>query len=185
MTRKHHPFINPNTGLPECQYAGCGREIPGDHYLCNRHYWKLGEGLVEPCPGLSCQRFKSISYDFCADCSKHLAAEDEPEWAARDEGCSEFYAYLLVSDTGEWYAGHARDLRVRLWRHRHGGCQSTKDGTYRLAWFQVFPTRAEAAERERNLKRLLAQDLQAVIAMVFGFQDNVALVQPMGDVVRT
>ena len=35
MTRQYHPFINPTTGLPECLYAGCGREIPSDHYDCD------------------------------------------------------------------------------------------------------------------------------------------------------
>ena len=51
MTRQYNPFMNPLTGLPECLYAGCGREIPSDHYLCKNHYFRLGEGLVEPCPG--------------------------------------------------------------------------------------------------------------------------------------
>ena len=61
MTRQYHPFINPTSGLPECLYAGCGHEIPSDHYLCKTHYFRLSEGLVEPCPGLGCKRFKSIS----------------------------------------------------------------------------------------------------------------------------
>ena len=185
MTRQHHPFFNPATGLPECLYAGCGKEIPADHFLCKRHYFQLGEGLVEPCPGLSCTRFKSVSYDFCAVCSKHLAAEDEPQWAAGDEGCSEFFTYLLVSASGEWYAGHTRDLRVREWLHRHGGCQTTSGGDYRLAWFEAHPSRSAAADRELELKRQLCADRYAVIRMALEFQDNVALVRPMGDVVRT
>ena len=41
MTRQYHPFINPTSGLPECLYAGCGHEIPSDHYLCKTHYFRL------------------------------------------------------------------------------------------------------------------------------------------------
>ena len=72
MTRQYHPFINPTTGLPDCLYAGCGREILSDHYLCKTHYVRLSDGLVGPCPGPSCKRFKSAKYDFCADCAKLL-----------------------------------------------------------------------------------------------------------------
>ena len=89
MTRQYNPF----TGVPECLYAGCGREIPSDHYLCKKHYFRLGEGLVEPCPGQQCGRCKSISYDFCAECSKVLEAESDPAWEAGDEGYDEFFAY--------------------------------------------------------------------------------------------
>ena len=97
MTRQYNPHINQLTGLPECLYAGCGREIPSDHYLCKTHYVRLSDGLVEACPGLGCKRFKSISYDSCFVCSKHLEPESDPAWDAGDEGCGEFDAYLLVS----------------------------------------------------------------------------------------
>lgn len=185
MTRQHYPFTNPATGLTECLYAGCGREIPSDHYLCKRHYFQLGEGLVEPCPGLNCSRFKSVNYDFCADCSKRLATEDEPQWEAADEACNEFYAYLLVNPDGDWYAGQTRNLRNRMWMHRMGRCHSTQDGDYRLVWFEVHPTREAATGRELELKRLVATDPYAVLDRIFRFQDNVAQMQYLGDVVQT
>ena len=174
-----NPFINPLTGLPECLYAGCGREIPSDHYLCKTHYFRLSEGSVGACPGQGCKRFKSISYDCCAECSKHLEPESDPAWEAGDEGWSEFFAYLLVSAEGDWYPGHTRSLRNRVWLHQVGRCQTTQDGDYRLAWFEVFSTRAEAAARELELKRLVVTDPYAVLDLVFAFQDRVALVRPM------
>lgn len=180
MTRQYHPFINPLTGLPECLYAGCGHEIPSDHYLCKRHYFRLGQGLIEPCPGQGCQRFKSVSYEYCADCSKHLEPESDPAWEPGDEGCTEFFAYLLLSDNGDWYPGHSRSLRNRLWLHRHGGCKTTEVGAYRLVWFEVCPTRVEAADRELEIKRLVVTDPYAVLDMVFAFQDRIALVRPVG-----
>ena len=179
MTRQHHPYINPESGLPECLYAGCGWEIPGDHFLCRRHYAQKTEGLIKPCPGLGCRRFKSVEYDFCVDCSKLLEAESDPAWDAGDAGCQEFYAYLLVNPTGEWYAGHTRDLRCRMWMHRMGRCRATQDGDYRLAWFEVHPTRSAAAERELEIKRLATTDPYAVLELVFAFQDRIALVRPL------
>ena len=162
MTRQHHPFVNPNTGEPECLYAGCGKGIPPDHFLCKRHYALKSNGEVEPCPGEGCLRFKSVEYQLCADCAKHPEPESELHWDAGDDGCQEFYAYLLVNPAGEWYAGHTRSLRNRLWSHHVGKCQSTAGGDYRLAWFEMFLTREEAAAR--------------VLDMVFTFQARVALV---------
>ena len=143
MTRHHNPHVNPETGEPECLYAGCGKEIPSDHFLCKRHYAQNSNGEVEPCPGEGCLRFKSVAYQLCADCAKHVAPESEPHWESGDEGCGEFYAYLLVNPAGEWYAGHTRDLRVRMWVHRYGGCQSTAGRNFHLAWFEQHPNRAE------------------------------------------
>ena len=180
MTRQYNPHINPTSGLPECLYGGCGREIPSDHYLCKTHYVRLSDGLVEACPGLGCRRFKSISYDCCAECSTHLEPESDPAWDAGDEGCTEFFSYLLVSPDGDWYPGHTRSLRNRVWLHQVGRCHTTQGGDYRLVWFETFPTRAEAAARELELKRLVVTDPYAVLDMVFAFQDRVALVRPLG-----
>ena len=127
-----NPFINPLTGLLECLYAGCGREIPSDHYLCKTHYFRLSEGSVGACPGQGCKRFKSISYDCCAECSKHLEPESDPAWEAGDEGWSEFFAYLLVSAEGDWYPGHTRSLRNRVWLHRSAGARPPRAAT--TAW---------------------------------------------------
>ena len=176
---RHNPFINPTSGLPECLYAGCGREIPSDHYLCKKHYARLSEGSVGPCPGQGCKRFKSSEYDYCAECSMHPEPESDPAWEAGDEGWSEFFAYLLVSAEGDWYPGHTRSLRIRLWLHEVGGCKTTQGGDYRLVWFEVFPTRAQAAARELELKRLVVTDPYAVLDLVFAFQDRVALVRPL------
>ena len=179
MSRQYNPFINPLTGIPECLYAGCGREIPGDHYLCKWHYARLSEGTVEPCPGQGCKRFKSTDYDCCAECAKHLEPESDPLWNAGDEGHHEFCAYLLVSPEGDWYPGHTRSLRNRLWAHAAGRCKTTQDGEYRLVYFEVHPTRVAAASRELELKRLLATDPYAVLDLVFAFQDRIALVRPL------
>ncbi len=76
MTR-YHPYTNPATGALECLYAGCGREIPADHYLCRKHYARLGDGSVEPCPGEGCGRFKSRGFPRrCGDVPEEIWASD-------------------------------------------------------------------------------------------------------------
>ena len=185
MPREHHPHVNQG-GVHECAYAGCGKHVPPDHFLCVRHYARFNDGHVMPCPGEGCKRFKSAEYERCADCAKAPRAESDPAWDAGDLGCGEFYAYLLLLDGGEFYAGHTRDLRCRLWEHQRGKCRSTSvngDGgpgqPPRLVWFERHPNRAAAAERERELKLLMQQDRRAALAEVMRFQDLTRLVSPL------
>ena len=44
MSREHNAHIN-ESGATECAYAGCGKEVPPDHYLCVRHYSKHQAGV--------------------------------------------------------------------------------------------------------------------------------------------
>ena len=77
MSREYHPHIN-ESGATECAYAGCGKEVPADHYLCLHHYKKYQDGLAGPCPSEGCARFRSLDYERCADCGK-AAADRELE----------------------------------------------------------------------------------------------------------
>ena len=181
MSREYHPHIN-ESGATECAYAGCGKEVPADHYLCLHHYKKHQDGQVGPCPSEGCRRFRSLEYEHCADCGKAPAPESNPAWAHGDEGRGTFYAYLLLQNGG-FYAGHSRDLRARLWEHRNGDCKATSPehvgDMAQLVWFQEFDTRAAAADRELELKRLVLRNRRAALALVFQFQDSVRLVSPL------
>lgn len=181
MSREYHPYINA-FGTTECSYAGCGKEIPADHYLCVRHYSKHQEGTAGPCPSEGCRRFRSLDYERCADCGRSAGPESDPAWTPGDEGRGAFYAYLLLQG-GQFYAGHTRDLRERLWEHRSGDCRATSPEfagePARLVWFQEFATREVAANRELELKQLLLQDRRAALIMVFRFQDAACLVSPL------
>ena len=178
---RYSAHINPLTGTPECLYAGCGREIPADHYLCRNHYAKLNDGLLEPCPGRDCDRFKSTEYALCADCATVGYAESEPSWEAGDEDAEQFFAYLMVSPAGDWYAGHTRSLRNRMWWHSKDQCRTTAGQDFQLVWFSTHDTRSEAAEREVELKRLIVTRPYAILDLVFEFQEVIALVQPFPD----
>ena len=181
MPREFHPHVN-DSGAPECAYAGCGKEVPSDHYLCVRHYAMHQDGKAGPCPADGCRRFRSLEYEFCADCARAAAPETDPAWASGDEGHGVFYAYVLVQGS-QFYAGHTRELRERLWEHRSGDCMATapadSDAPPRLVWFQEFATREAAAERERELKQLILRDRRAALAIVFRFQDVASLVTPL------
>ena len=173
MSRDFHPHIN-EAGAPECAYAGCGQDVPADHFLCLPHYKKYQDELVGPCPALGCQRFRSLKYEHCADCGRAAIRETDPAWASGDEGCDRFYAYLELQD-GKFYAGHTRSLRERVWEHQNDGEHTSA----KLVWFQDYSTRADAAARELELKQLVMRNRRAVLSMMFQFQDDVGLVSPL------
>ncbi|OGL37684.1 hypothetical protein A3B63_03725 [Candidatus Saccharibacteria bacterium RIFCSPLOWO2_01_FULL_49_22] len=65
------------------------------------------------------------------------------------------YVYLLRSNkTGEFYIGSTGDLRNRFYQHNESRNTSTKYGVpWTLVYYEAFPTKATALERERKLKR--------------------------------
>ena len=189
MPREFTAHVN-EAGDYECRYAGCGKTIPADHYLCVRHYAQHQDGKVGPCPSEGCGRFRSLEYAQCADCGRAAAPECEPHWTDGDEGAGGFYAYLLLLPGGQLYAGHTRELRARLWEHRNGGCKATSAAGGEangqasveppaLVYFQQFATRQEAADRELELKRLLLRNRREALGIVLQFQDAARLVSPL------
>ena len=181
MSREYQPHIN-ESGATECAYAGCGKEVPVDHYLCIYHYSKHQAGTAGPCPSEGCRRFRSLDYERCADCARVAAPESDSAWTPGDEGHATFYAYLLLQGS-QFYAGHTRDLRERLWEHRSGDCLATSPDSgaepAHLVFFQEFATREAAAERELELKQLLLRERRSVLAIAFRFQDVARLVTPL------
>ena len=65
------------------------------------------------------------------------------------------YVYLLRSKkTNEFYIGSTEDLRRRFYQHNDSQNTSTEYGTpWVLVYYEAFPTKALALERERKLKR--------------------------------
>ena len=66
-----------------------------------------------------------------------------------------YYVYLLKSKkTGSFYIGSTADLKQRFYKHNHGLNISTKAGMpWELVYYEAFPSKALALERERRLKR--------------------------------
>ncbi len=66
-----------------------------------------------------------------------------------------FSVYILRSLVdGRLYTGQTNNLRDRLGRHNRGMIQSTKGkAPYELVYFEEFPSRAAAMQREWELKK--------------------------------
>ena len=65
-----------------------------------------------------------------------------------------FYVYILASEQdGSLYTGQTKDLAARLKMHNKGLVKATKPRTpYRLGYYEVYQTRAEAMWREWQFK---------------------------------
>ncbi len=66
-----------------------------------------------------------------------------------------FFVYILESEEDStFYVGQTSDLAKRLKRHNKGLIKSTKSKRpYRLGYFEEFGSRAEAMNREWEIKK--------------------------------
>lgn len=66
-----------------------------------------------------------------------------------------YYVYLLRSKkNGNFYIGSAKDLKKRFYQHNHGHSKATSSrAPWELVYYEAFPTKTLALERERKLKR--------------------------------
>jgi len=68
-----------------------------------------------------------------------------------------FYVYVLINPQGKIYIGQTSDLQRRLEQHNNPNCRfslHTKrhPGPWKLAYYEIYETRAMAVKRERQLK---------------------------------
>ena len=89
-----------------------------------------------------------------------------------------FFVYILACADGSYYVGHTDDLEQRFAQHQDGTFRgfTSKRRPVTLAWCAELPTRANALERELQLKRwtrakkeaLIREDWNAVKALARG-----------------
>ena len=69
-----------------------------------------------------------------------------------------FYVYILENAKGVFYVGHTQDIGSRLENHNRTdaiqGKFTRKHGPWWLRWSERHATRAEAVQRERQIKRM-------------------------------
>jgi putative endonuclease len=67
-----------------------------------------------------------------------------------------YFVYILKSKkSGRYYTGHAKDVPHRLTEHNGGKVASTRGkGPWEVVYVEELPTRAAAAARERQIKRM-------------------------------
>ena len=66
-----------------------------------------------------------------------------------------FFVYILYSQAiDQYYVGHTADLGDRHFRHTNSGSKSTKKANdWKLMYQEQFTTRAEAYQREMEIKK--------------------------------
>ena len=78
-----------------------------------------------------------------------------------------FFVYVIQSEEGLRYTGHAPDLVRRLSEHNAGTTHSTKHGTnWKIIHTEEFMSRGEAMKREKFLKTGAGRDFLKTIVGV-------------------
>ena len=76
-----------------------------------------------------------------------------------------FYIYILKCSDGSYYTGHTDNLEMRIAGHQMGeipGYSFTRRPVH-LVFSEDFPTRVDAIERERQIKRWSRSKKEALI----------------------
>ena len=170
-----------------CGYQDCDEPIRPWFDLCASCNSARQKGEIDRCP--SCPKYKAANYPLCRSCnassgnraapntrSNRYEPESNPKWDAADQEGDVFFIYILKLDRGKFYAGHTRELRIRMGEHRDGKVKSTTGKNPLLVWFDVVDTREEAAQGEAYMKELIDKNEREVRRMVNEFQDLVSLV---------
>ena len=183
--------LSTSSGAPSnCLFWDCSRTINPKYEYCYDHYRDFRDGRIDKCP--RCGRGKYVRYAACWDCSsgagepsaKTGAAKTDTKshryrqehsraWERGDAAATQFFAYILKLDGGEFYAGQTRELRERLSEHRDDKEPSTAGRHPELAWFETISTREEATKMEVKLKKLIDSNPREIRRMIIGFRDLV------------
>ena len=77
-----------------------------------------------------------------------------------------FYVYILKCADGSYYTGHTDDLDVRIAAHHQGLIPgyTRKRRPVQFVFAQDFPSRIDALERERQIKKWTRAKREALIA---------------------
>ncbi len=72
-----------------------------------------------------------------------------------------YYAYILRSlKSGRYYTGSTQDILARLERHNQGRTTATRGkGPWEVVHSEEFETRAEAVNRENEIKGKKSNDI--------------------------
>ena len=173
-----------------CAYWNCNSLIADSMFLCISHYWSFKEGFINQCP--NCGRFKGIGYDLCLDCFherrvtkwkarqtfmseiRKYESEHSDKWKKHNKDEGPFFTYVLKLSDGTFYPGHTDNLRARLSEHRDGKTKSTAGREPKLQYFEIQPTRENAASREAELKKLCDNNPREIRRMLIEFGDCIS-----------
>jgi putative endonuclease len=70
----------------------------------------------------------------------------------------QFWTYVLENPSGRFYIGSTANLSVRFCQHNDSSSGSDKyapkNGPWALVWREAFPSRGQAVQRERQIKKM-------------------------------
>ncbi len=66
-----------------------------------------------------------------------------------------YFVYLIVNEKSEKYIGYTSDLKRRLREHQRGKSKYTsqRDLSWKLVYYEAYPTKESARKREIVLKK--------------------------------
>ena len=95
------------------------------------------------------------------------------KWRVGNVVPGECYVYMLEFDGGGYYVGHSDNIRARLVDHDNNECKGTAGKEYWFRYFERWPDRVAAVNREKELKELLRKNKRAIRDMLIRFEDLV------------
>ncbi|MEM2098798.1 MAG: GIY-YIG nuclease family protein [Candidatus Bathyarchaeia archaeon] len=71
-----------------------------------------------------------------------------------------FYVYVILCADGSFYTGYTKNIDNRLKLHENGkGARYTRmHKPQKIAYIEIFESRAEAMKREKQIKKLTHQE---------------------------
>ena len=70
-----------------------------------------------------------------------------------------YFVYILQNESSSFYVGQTNKLEERFQRHNDNRVKATKGkGPWKLLHWEQFATRAEAMNRERDIKNRKSRD---------------------------
>jgi putative endonuclease len=80
-----------------------------------------------------------------------------------------YYVYILLLNNNQLYTGYTRDLKRRIYEHKSGNCDFTKQRLpVKLIHYEAYLKKTDAERRERYLKttegkRFLKQQIKDLL----------------------
>ena len=70
-----------------------------------------------------------------------------------------YYVYVILCSDGSFYTGYTKNIETRIKLHENGkGARYTKmHKPQKIAYLEVFDSRAQAMKREKQIKKLTHQ----------------------------
>ena len=165
---------------PQCRFWSCSTPVREGDPWCREHRRAFQRGLVDDCP--ECGRGKELRFPTCLECRRVPTAFSGERESPMGSDARGVYVYVLQLKEGDFFAGYACDLRVRLMEHHEGIIPRTAGRFPRLVWFRVVESRVAAELLKLSVRRLCRDDPREIRRWIIRLKDIGGAVVTMGPV---